>query len=199
MMAVRYRHRKEVVDYRRSSASKLAFVVKNVYFLAVHAPCDEPGTAAPVNGLIVHAAALLHPDLPQPDAALMYRCLTEFPGRTPGSVVPLSTLGCELGGGRLWRGVADWPRVLHALAGLARAGIISCLPLALTPAQTALLTADPHAQAAAGHGTQNRGQLLDCLAARLPEVVGAAPLRPGDGLLQPPQHPAVMPYQPHGT
>jgi len=85
------------------------------------------------------------PDLPQPDAALMYRCLTEFPGRAPGCLVPLSTLGCELRGGRLWRTVADWPRVLHALAGLTRAGIISHLPLALTPDQSALLAADPYA------------------------------------------------------
>jgi hypothetical protein len=176
----------------------MAFVVKNVYFLAVHAPCDEPGTPAPVNGLIVHAAALLHPDLPQPDAALMYRCLTEFPGRTPDCLVPLSTLGCELGGGRLWRAVADWPRVLHALAGLARAGIISRLPLALTPAEAALLTADPHTQAT-GHGTQDRARLLASLAVRLPQAGGAPPLRPGGSLLQPPQHPAAMPYQPHST
>jgi hypothetical protein len=177
----------------------MAFVVKNVYFLAVHAPCDEPGAPAPVNGLIVHAAALLHPDLPQPDAALMYRCLTEFPGRTPGCLVPLSTLGCELGGGSLWRNVADWPRVLHALAALARAGIISRLPLALTPAESALLTADPHAPAAPGHGTQDRHQLLYSLTARLTQTGGRPPSRPDCALIQPPQHPAVMPYQSHGT
>ena len=174
-------------------------MVKNVYFLAVHAPREEPGTQVPVNGLIVHAAALLHPDLPQPDAALMYRCLTEFPGRIPGCLVPLSTLGCELGGGRLWRTVADWPRVLHALAGLARAGIISCLPLALTPAESALLAADPHAHATAGHGTQDRDQLLDCLAARLTQAADGPPLRPGCALIKPPEHPSAMPYQPHGT
>jgi len=174
-------------------------VVNNVYFLAVHAPCDEPGAPAPVNGLIVHAAALLHPDLPQPDAALMYRCLTEFPGRVPGCLVPLSTLGCELGGGRLWRSVADWPRVLHALSGLARAGVIGCLPLALTPAESALLAADPHAQAPVGHGTQDRDHLLDSLAARLTHAGGSPPLWPGGGLLHPPERPAVMPHQPHGT
>ena len=59
----------------------------------------------------MHAAALLHTDLPQPDAALMCRCLTEFPG-------------------------------------LARAGVIACLPLALSPAEAALLAADPHTLAA---------------------------------------------------
>jgi hypothetical protein len=174
-------------------------VVKNVYFLAVHAPCEQPGARAPVNGLIVHAAALLHPDLPQPDAALMYRCLTEFPGRTPGCLVPLSTLDCELGGGRGWRTVADWPRVLHKLAGLARAGIISSLPLALTPAESALLTADPHSQPAAGRRTQNRDELLDSLAGRLAQAAGGPLPRPGCALLQPPEHPPVMPYQPHGT
>jgi hypothetical protein len=172
-------------------------VVKNVYLLAVHAPCDEPGAPVSVNGLIVHVAALLHPDLPQPDAALMYRCLTEFPGRTPDCLIPLSTLSCELNGGRLWRAVADWPRVLHALVGLARAGVIGCLPLALTPAESVLLAADPHAGAAAGHGTQDRKQLLQSLAANLTQA--GPPPRPACTLLQPPRHPAVMPYQPHRT
>jgi hypothetical protein len=174
-------------------------VVKNVYFLAVHAPCEQPGARAPVNGLIVHAAALLHPDLPQPDAALMYRCLTEFPGRTPGCLVPLSTLSCELGGGRGWRTVADWPRVLHALAALARAGVLGCLPLNLTPAQSALLAADPHAKPTADHGSQDRGKLLNSLTARLAQAPGGPPQRPRCALLQPPEHPAVLPYQPHGT
>src|SRR6516165_5956161 len=100
----------------------LPVTVTNVYFLATHAPREVPGTGRPVNGLIVHAAALLHPDLPQPDAGLVYRCLTEFPGRAPGCLVPLSTLDHELGGGRLWRKVADWPRVIHQLEYLVCAG-----------------------------------------------------------------------------
>ena len=58
-------------------------MVKDVYLLAMHDPYDEPGAPVPVNGVIVHARTLLHRDLPQPDAGRIYRCLTEFPGRTP--------------------------------------------------------------------------------------------------------------------
>jgi hypothetical protein len=40
-------------------------MVKDVYLLTMHEPYDEPGAPAPVNGVIVHALTLLHPDLPQ--------------------------------------------------------------------------------------------------------------------------------------
>jgi hypothetical protein len=50
----------------------------------------------------------------------MYRCLTEFPSRTPGCVVPLSTLTFELDGGRLWPQVADWEAVVAAIVNLTR-------------------------------------------------------------------------------
>ena len=42
--------------------------MKNVYFLTVHSPYQEPDAPGPVNGLITHARTLLHPDLPQPGA-----------------------------------------------------------------------------------------------------------------------------------
>ena len=63
-------------------------MVNDVYFLTVHEPYQIPGAPAPVNGVIVHALTFLHPGLPQPDASQIYRCLTEFPGRTPGCLVP---------------------------------------------------------------------------------------------------------------
>ena len=96
-------------------------MVKDVYLLTMHDPYDEPGAPAPVNGVIVHALTLLHPDLPQPDAGRIYRCLTEFPGRTPGCLVPLSTLNYELDNGRLWPEIADdWRAVMRALVALTR-------------------------------------------------------------------------------
>jgi hypothetical protein len=42
-------------------------MVEDVYFLTVHGPCENPGGRAPVNGVIVHALTLLHPELPVPD------------------------------------------------------------------------------------------------------------------------------------
>ena len=75
--------------------------VQDVYLLALHEPYQSPQHPAPINATIVHALTLLHPAVPQPDGDWMYRCLTEFPGRTPGGVVPLSTLTFELDGGRL--------------------------------------------------------------------------------------------------
>jgi hypothetical protein len=171
----------------------LPVTVTNVYFLATHAPREVPGTARAVNGLIVHAAALLHPDLRQPDAGLVYRCLTEFPGRTPGCLVPLSTLDHELDGGRLWRKVADWPRIVHELEYLARAGSFAALRLALSPAQAAALNASPAADGPVG---RRRARLLASIATRLPETAGGPPLQPGGGLLPPPAHPSVLPYQP---
>lgn len=165
-----------------------------MYFLVTVAPRAVPVRGRPVNGLIVHASALLHPDLPQPDAGMIYRCLTEFPGRIPGGLVPLSTLNCELDDGRLWRKIADWPRVVHELDRLASAGSFGALLLTLTPAQAAAIAANP---GAAEPAHSRRTRLLAELAARLPEADGGPPLWSGDGLLPPPVHPSVMPYQPH--
>jgi hypothetical protein len=175
-------------------------MVKDVYFLTVHAPYAEPGAPAPVNGVIVHALTLLHPDLPQPDAGRMYRCLTEFPGRAPGCLVPLSTLNYELDDGRLWPQVADWKTVVGALIELTRTpGRCESMPLALSPVEAALLATDPFAPVPPDLGIPERSQLLTLLASGLPEATGAPPLWPGDNILPPPEHPATLPYQPHGT
>jgi hypothetical protein len=172
-------------------------MVKDVYFLTVHGPYEEPGAPAPVNGVIVHALTLLHPDLPQPDAGRIYRCLTGFPGRSPGSLVPLSTLNYELDDGRLWPQVADWRTVVRALIELTRTpGRCESMPLALPSAGAALLAAGPFAPVPPGCGIPERSRLLDLLASGLPEATGTPPLWPGDNLLPPPEHPATLPYQP---
>lgn len=182
-------------------------MVKDVYFLTVHDPLDMPDAPALVNGVIVHALTLLHPGLPQPDAGRIYRCLTEFPGRVPGCLVPLSTLNYELDDGRLWPEVADWQAVTHALIRLTRTpGACEWMPLAVPPASAALLAAGPYASIRAVDqdglsimSTADRDQLIGLLAGGLPEATGEPPLWPGDGLLSPPEHPASMPYQPHGS
>ena len=175
-------------------------MVKNVYSLTVHSPYQEPDASGPVNGLITHARTLLHPGLPQPDAGRIYRCLTEFPGRTPGCLVPLSTLHYELDDGRLWSQVADWRTVVRALIALTRMpGSCESMPLVLDSVEAALLSGGPFAPVPPRLGIPERSQLIDMLASELPEATGEPPLWPGDNLIQPPQHPATMPYQPHGT
>ena len=175
-------------------------MVKNVYFLTVHSPYQEPDAPGPVNGLITHARTLLHPDLPQPDAGRVYRCLTEFPGRSPGCLVPLSTLHYELDNGRLWSQVADWRTVVRALIALTRMpGSCESMPLVLDSVEAALLSTGPFAPVPPGLGIPERSQLIDMLTGELPEATGDLPLWPGDNLLEPPEHPATMPYLPHGT
>jgi hypothetical protein len=182
-------------------------MVRDVYFLTVHEPYDEPGAPAPVNALIVAAATFLHPDLPQPDAARIYRCLTELPGRVPGCLVPLSALNRALDDGRLWPQVADWRAVVRALIALSRTpGRCESMPLALPAADAELLAAAPgqpvHVITAVGVtvlGEPDRRELLAELASGLPEVTGEPPLWPGDGLVQPPAEPAVMPCGPRSA
>lgn len=85
------------------------------------------------------AGLLLHPAVPQPAGGRTYRCLTEFPGRTPGSVVQLSTLTSELDGGALWHQIGDWERVLEAVVKVARTGRCDAVPLGLPDVAAALL------------------------------------------------------------
>ena len=183
-------------------------MVDDVYFLTVHDPLDMDGAPAPVTAMIVHAKTFLHPDLPQPASASIYRCLTEFPGRTPGCLVPLSTLHYELDDGRLWPQVGDWQGVVRALLTLARipGGSAESMPLALPPAETALLASGPHSAIRAYgpggpmiFGTSERNALIRDLTASLPTATGGRPLWPGDNLIEPSCEPRTMPYQPHGT
>ena len=115
----------------------------DVYLLAAHEPYTDPRHPVPINATIVHAATLLHPQVPQPDGGMIYRCLTEFPDRRPHQIVPVSTLTYELDGGRLWPQVADWMTVVDALVTLARAGACDAMPLGLTQLQAFLLAQGP--------------------------------------------------------
>lgn len=173
----------------------------------MHDPIGVPGASEPVNATVVQAKTFLHPVLPQPDSGYMYRCLTEFPGRTPGCLVPLSTLNYELDDGRLWPQVADWRTVVQALIALTRIpGQCEAMPLALSPTDAALLGGGPylslHAPGSDGDvvlGTRERRALIASITSKLPTATGDPPLWPGDGLVRPPCEPDVMPYQPHGS
>ena len=117
--------------------------VENVYLLVLHEPYESAEHPVPVDATIVHALTLLHQAVPQPDSGRMYRCLTEFPSRTPGCLVPLSTLTFELDGGRLWPQVADWQAVTDAVVRLSRTKACDAMPLGLPPVATALLASGP--------------------------------------------------------
>ncbi|WP_433688277.1 hypothetical protein ACQP0I_06730 [Micromonospora carbonacea] len=118
----------------------------DVHFLALHEPYQSPEHPVPINATIVHAKTLLHAALPQPDAALIYRCLTEFPDRRPGCVVPLSTLTHELDGGAGWSQVGDWEAVVNGLVRLTRKRECDGMPLGLPTMAATLL----------GHGPTTR-------------------------------------------
>jgi hypothetical protein len=194
---------------------KRPFAVRDVYLLIVHEPRPHPVRGVgQVNVVIVHALTLLRADLPQPGAARMYRCLTEFPGRIPGCVIPLSTLTYELDNGRLWPQVADWKAVTEAI-----------IRLTLTPGQeqcrSFLIRADyPYDALLAGGpytvirrdpasdsyglggpalGTSHRRALLSLLADQVADRSPRPEAWAGGALIPPPGDPATMPYQPHGT
>lgn len=111
-----------------------------------------------INALIVHALTLLHSAVPQPDGGMMYRCLTEFPGRRPNEIVPMSTLTFELDGGRFWPQVGNWMAVTDAFVGLARAGGCDAMPLGLPEVPAFLLAMGPRTENVLRHydGTTER-------------------------------------------
>jgi hypothetical protein len=194
---------------------KRPFAVRDVYLLLVHEPRPHPVLAGgQANVVIVHALTLLRSDLPQPDAARVYRCLTEFPGRIPGCVVPLSTLAYELDNGRLWPRVADWKAVSEAVVSLAFTpgqGQCRSLPLHVDYPYHALLAGGPYAvirhDVASDScdldgqilGTSHRHGLLNLIADRVADWSPRAEVWAGGETILPPADPAVMPYQPHGT
>jgi hypothetical protein len=208
------------IEYSRLvsiTALERPFAVRDVYFLIVHEPRPHPaGLGVPVNVVIVHALTLLRADLPQPCAARMYRCLTEFPGRIPGCVVPLSTLTYELDGGRLWPQVADWQAVTEAVIRLALTpaqGQRPCrsLPMSVDHPYDALLAGGPYTairhDPASGPcdldgpvlGTSHRRALLNLLADHVAHGSPRPEAWAGGELIPLPDDPAAMPYQPHGT
>lgn len=181
--------------------------VEDVYLLVLHEPYQSPEHPVPIDATIVHARTLLHPAVPQPDGGRMYRCLTEFPSRTPGCLIPLSTLTCELGGGQLWPQVADWEAVVAAIVSLSRAGACDAIPLGLPPAAALLLGAGPATDLTVYRpdrsrsviGAPERQEYIEELAGAVRSFVAQGPFYPGDNLTPPPAEPAIMPYEPYDS
>lgn len=187
--------------------ARLIVMVQDVYLLMLHEPYESPGHPVPINAMIMHAQTLLHPSVPQPDGGRMYRCLTEFPSRTPGCLVPLSTLTFELDGGRLWPQVADWEAVQAAVVSLGRTNGCDAMPLGLPPVAAALLSNGPttavnlHRPDGSREvvGGPERQGYIDELTGAVRSFVAQGPFWPGDGLVEPPAQPAVMPYKPYAS
>lgn len=181
--------------------------VEDVYLLVLHEPYESPEHPVPINATIVHASTLLHPTAPQPDGGRMYRCLTEFPSRVPGCLVPLSTLTFELDGGRLWPQIADWEAVVAAVVSLSRARDCDALPLGLPTTTTALLGVGPTTSVTLHHpdgsrsvvGGAERQAYIQELAETVRSFAASGPLWPGNGLIAAPAEPTMMPYQPYST
>lgn len=145
--------------------------------------------------------------MPQPYGGLVYRWLTEFPSRTPGCLVPLSTVSFELDGGRLWSHVGDWEAVVEAIAR--RRGTRAATPwvMALPELTLAMLAGGPtttlHVTGIDGRrsvlGGHDRQDHLDRLKGQLDAMLATGPFWPGDDLVAPPRTPLVMPYQPYSS
>lgn len=179
--------------------------VRDVYFLALHEPYSAPEHPVAINATIVHARTLLHPSLPQPDGGLMFRCLTEFPDRVAGCVVPLSTLTYELGGGALWHEIGDWERVVEGIVRLSRERQCDAMPLGLNSRATAVLGNGPYTEHTMHYvggpretyGPADRRAEIATMTRHVEDFVAGGPFQPGIGLIRPPLEPAVLPYRPY--
>ncbi|SNX88501.1 hypothetical protein SAMN06272735_8953 [Streptomyces sp. TLI_55] len=162
------------------------------YLLFAHEPYYPGPGAQEINTTVVAADSLLHPQVQQPDGARIHDLLTR--GRTPGEIIPLSTLTHELDGGTLWPQVGDWETVTNDLVHLVRAGECDALSLGLPEIGRALLCAGPHGQvrvvdAASNqviiYGPQERAAVLAEVDKFLTGLVAERAFWPGDGLLPP--------------
>jgi hypothetical protein len=184
---------------------RLPVKVEDVHLLVLHEPYESAEHPVPIDATIVHALTLLHPLVPQPDGGRMYRCLTEFPSRTPGCLVPLSTLTYELDGGRLWPQVANWQAVTDAVVRLSRTGACDAIPLGLPPVAAALLGSGPTTTVTVHRpdggrrviGGPERQDYINELAGTVRSFVARGPFYPGDGLTDPSVQPEAMPYKPY--
>lgn len=178
---------------------------EDVYLLALHEPYQQPGHAYPINATIVHAKTLLHVAIAQPDGGLMYRCLTEFPNRRAGSVVPLSTLTYELDGGKLWSQIGDWEQVVACVVHLSRTQQCDAMPLGLPEVAAALLSSGPtttlHLSLPGGRrseiGSAERQAQLEEITGYVRRFAHEGAFWPGDDLTAAPDQPAVLPYHPY--
>jgi hypothetical protein len=177
-------------------------MIQDVYLLTVHEPYESHDHPVPINATIVHAKTLLHPQVPQPDGGRMYRCLTEFPGRSTGCIVPASTLTAELDGGLFWPLVADWERVVEAVIHLSRSRSCDAMPLGLPMDMAASLSSGPNTSLTVHYpdrreilGAEERQAFLRQLEHSLRGAVSQRPFWPGNDLLEPPSEPKVMPYK----
>ena len=179
--------------------------VRDVHLLALHEPYQTPQHPVPINGTIVHALTRLHPAVAQPDGGHMYRCLTEFPGRTEGCLVPLSTLTYELNGGRGWPEVGDWQDVVDTVVELSRAQRCDAMNLGLPDQVVHLLANGPETVSTIIHpgggrtllGPPDRERELAELTGRVRDFVArGGPFWPGDGLLAAPGRPVLPWYRP---
>jgi hypothetical protein len=181
-------------------------LAKDVYLLMLHEPYESSQHPIPINATVVHALTLLLPAVPQPDGGHIYRCLTEFPGRTPGCLVPLSTLTFELDGGALWHRIGDWERVVKAVVHVARNRKCDAMAMALPQLVAALVGCGPSTVYEVLHpdgsrsqaGPADRQQHLEVLAGHVRLEAAHGPFWPGDHLVAPPRDPRTMPYKPYG-
>ena len=177
--------------------------VEDVYLLALHEAYESVEHPVPINASIVHARTPLNAEVLQPDGGFIYRCLTEFPSRTPGCVVPLSTLTFELKGGELWPEVADWHEVAESVVRLARRRGCDAMSLGLTQTQSPSLANGPNTSV---HFYVVEGQVPAWSfgastappppAGQVREVAAEQPFWPGDRLVAPPRRPRRMPSAP---
>jgi hypothetical protein len=159
-------------------------------------------------GIIVQAESLLYRDLPQPAAGLMYRLVTEAPGRREGEVVPLSTLDYELDGGRLWPNVCNYNdidmlrRLMPELSGR---GFFDYISVNLSDHAQFTLKLAPNATRRINYtdGTSedvtplDRRKALEFLERHVARVFADNPeWYPGKPLISPPVEPPSMPYKP---
>ncbi|MCW8382355.1 hypothetical protein [Streptomyces justiciae] len=164
----------------------------DTYFLFAHEPYyPSPGTQE-INTTVVAADTLLHPQVQQPDGARIHDHLTR--ARTPGEIIPLSTLTHELGGGAHWPQVGDWEMVTTDLVHLVREGECDALSLGLPEIARALLCAGPDSQVRVldaasdqviAYGLQERAAVLAEVDMFLTGLVAEREFWPGDGLLPP--------------
>ncbi|WP_234333604.1 hypothetical protein [Streptomyces viridochromogenes] len=164
----------------------------DVHLLFAHEPYYPGDAAQEINTTVVAAASLLHPQVQQPDGARIHDRLTH--GRTPGEIIPLSTLTHELDGGAGWPWVGDWEKVTTDLVHLVRTGECDALSLGLPEIGRALICAGPNSHvrafdAAANefitYGPTERAAVLAEVDMFLACLIAEKDLWPGDGLLPP--------------